>query len=527
VHELVRDGGVHREAAELGEPVLVHGRIAARGEVSARGVFAAALRRANVWLMRAPPSRLRSCLGIVVVGVANLGLLGCGDTNPAAPSAAAQDSSSRRDGDEKSAQKSATTHTETPGADDAAKAGADTPAKQPGETTGATKPPRDVEAGKADRKRFLTALDAGRVASKQGAYTEAIVKFREALEANPSNAATLGELGWAAFKAGDLTLAETSTEQALRHADTDSQRGMLLYNLGRVAEARGSNGVAIEHYRRSLALRDNDTVRERLKSLGGETIETKTMGLTQVKGTFESLEAACRGLSGAACFNAEYGEGGAEACSCTPTLEATQFGGDVGLLIVQSTLGPSEKLWHPAFKTAKGWVVFEPAEWEYNPGAFGIFEEVERVSSEDIGSMGEGADARRFVRFRFVKSRHDSDMGICEIEFESHDLEVVCSMQGELVACTPPIVNTYSFTREVDRELCDEETLKTLPTDSTPVKITYTADVSWTMTPDAAVVVANVGTTGAPTLGLASRPLMLAAGTYGFAILSGSPAPLP
>ena len=201
--------------------------------------------------------------------------------------------------------------------------------------------------------------------------------------------------------------------------------------------------------------------------------------------------------------------------------------GEIGLLLVQTTLGPSERSWHPAFKTPKGWVLFDAAEWEYNPGAFGIFEEVERVTSEVLGTVGEGAEMQRFVRFHFVKSRHDSDMGICEIEFESHDLEVICAIGGETVLCTPPLYDTYSFSRDVDRDLCDEETLKTLPTDSTPVKITYSSKVEWTTTPAPAVVISDVGTTGAPTLGLASRPLMLAAGTYTFADLTAPAAKSP
>jgi hypothetical protein len=137
-----------------------------------------------------------------------------------------------------------------------------------------------------------------------------------------------------------------------------------------------------------------------------------------------------------------------------------------------------------------------------------------------VGEAGEGDAAARYVRFDFVKSRHDSDMGICEVELESHDLEVFCGIVGNTVACTPPILTTYSFSREVDRELCDEETLRSLPTDSKPVKISYTADVRWTMSPAPSVTVAAVATAGSPSLGLASRPLMLADGTYPLADLT-------
>lgn len=80
------------------------------------------------------------------------------------------------------------------------------------------------------RKAFLTALDEGRALTKAGDYSAGIAKYREALAIDGSDPAALAELGWAAFLSGDLEAAEHSTEQALRFARGDSQRGMVLYS---------------------------------------------------------------------------------------------------------------------------------------------------------------------------------------------------------------------------------------------------------------------------------------------------------
>jgi len=470
--------------------------------------------------MTVAPPRLPLVPSRTLIALGCLGWLGCGGTSASDPSAS--DPRGTRGGGSSGAsgQGEGEKGNDVNGGD-----GAGDAAETPGSTdsdaaTGGTKPSKGPPASKEDRKRFLAALDAGRVASKSGAYTEAIARFREALVVNPTNAAALGELGWAALKAGDLTLAETATAPAPRYADVDTQRASLLYNLGRVAEAREKKDVAIAYYRRSLELRDNDTVRERLKAIGGDAAAPPSLGLARVGSTFETLDSACSVLTAAKC-SAPEAEGDTTTCSCAPTLEATQFGGEVGLLVFTVSDGPEERSWHPIFKTRSGWVLFDAAEWEYNPGALGIFEEIERVSGEVLGTLGEEGDAQqRFVRFSFSKSRRDSDMGICELELETHSLSVVCGARGDEVACTAPVLEAHSFTRELEREICDEETLRGLTEPPSQQKRTYTAEVSWTMTPVPALVVANVSTSGDPTIGFAYRPLMLPAKTYTFEELS-------
>jgi len=121
----------------------------------------------------------------------------------------------------------------------------------------------------ATRRTFTEKLDAGRKATKDGRHDDACALFREALQALPGSPSALGELGWALFQAGKLDEAKVHTGNAEYLATRPSQKASLLYNLGRIAEAQGQKEPAREHYSRSLILRENDTVRKRVKGLGG------------------------------------------------------------------------------------------------------------------------------------------------------------------------------------------------------------------------------------------------------------------
>lgn len=180
----------------------------------------------------------------------------------------------------------------------------------------AAPPPAPSAAeSKAAAARFNAAVKAGRAASKAGNHAEAIRQLRAAARVDPSNATVLAELGWVLFKAGDLDQAERTSRRALVLTDAPKVQGMLYYNLGRIAEARGQ-ALTREHYRRSLALRENATVRKRLADLG------------EVAPTKGSLDAACVSAS------ASFGCGDDDLkCTCVVarTLEAPQAaaGGEV------------------------------------------------------------------------------------------------------------------------------------------------------------------------------------------------------
>ncbi len=125
----------------------------------------------------------------------------------------------------------------------------------------------DPGAAKTLAQTFRDQLAAGRTAVKAKDYAAGIAAFTAALKIDPNHPAALAELGWAAYLAGDLTAAQRSTEQAIAGDAPDTTRGAALYNLGRILEDRGDKNGAAAAYQRSLQLRANKTVQERLASL--------------------------------------------------------------------------------------------------------------------------------------------------------------------------------------------------------------------------------------------------------------------
>lgn len=145
-------------------------------------------------------------------------------------------------------------------------------AQKPAATTpDAGKPgARPTQPGADDSKtRHAAHLRAGRAAAKKKDWKTAMTEFDAAHQAIPEDAVALSELGWAAFNAGDLDRAQKANEEAVKLAKDPKLKAASLYNLGRVAEAKGDKETAKAMYTQSLELRPNDTVAKRLAALGG------------------------------------------------------------------------------------------------------------------------------------------------------------------------------------------------------------------------------------------------------------------
>lgn len=127
----------------------------------------------------------------------------------------------------------------------------------------------DAGAAGAQARIFREQRDAGRKAVQQKRHADGVAAFTAALAIDPNDAATLAELGWAAYLAGDLASAQRHTERAIAGDASDRTRGAALYNLGRILEDRGERDGAAAAYRRSLQLRPNDVVQGRLAALTG------------------------------------------------------------------------------------------------------------------------------------------------------------------------------------------------------------------------------------------------------------------
>ncbi|WP_146158017.1 hypothetical protein [Enhygromyxa salina] len=116
-----------------------------------------------------------------------------------------------------------------------------------------------------------THLNAGRAAIEAIDLATGIGQLQAAAAISPTDATILRALGWAHFDAHQLAEAEHVLDRALHHARDPDTRAAVLYELGRVAEARADVPVASERYTDSLAIRPDESVAARLVALTGGT----------------------------------------------------------------------------------------------------------------------------------------------------------------------------------------------------------------------------------------------------------------
>jgi hypothetical protein len=143
------------------------------------------------------------------------------------------------------------------------------------------------------RSRFRAAMRRGRALAKKGQHGAAARAFEEALAAAPGDARAASELGWAAFRAGEMALARKATLESIAGAAEPGVRAASLYNLGRIEEAAGQKERAAQAYRDSLALRPNATVRARLVAVAPDTPADKALVVMPLDGPYRSVAAWC------------------------------------------------------------------------------------------------------------------------------------------------------------------------------------------------------------------------------------------
>jgi tetratricopeptide (TPR) repeat protein len=102
----------------------------------------------------------------------------------------------------------------------------------------ATAPAKGAAADKAAAAKHLK---AGRALAKKKEWKAAVAELQQATAAAPDEPAAWSELGWTAFQADDLDLAESANRKAVELATADKHKGLKAaspYNLGRIAEKR-------------------------------------------------------------------------------------------------------------------------------------------------------------------------------------------------------------------------------------------------------------------------------------------------
>jgi hypothetical protein len=129
-----------------------------------------------------------------------------------------------------------------------------------------------VVAGAADgpdprSASYDAAMAEGWARARKDDHAGAVVAFKAALVARPDDEPALAELGWSAFLAGDLDLAASSSERALARTTNSARQATLLYNLGRIEEARGGSSRALVYYLRSMHARRTDQAANRVWAL--------------------------------------------------------------------------------------------------------------------------------------------------------------------------------------------------------------------------------------------------------------------
>jgi tetratricopeptide (TPR) repeat protein len=212
--------------------------------------------------------------------------------------------------------------------------------------------PKTRKVSKADQRRYRAALRAGRARMAKNDVKGAVASFEQALVAIPDDARALSELGFAAFKARDLTRARQATEQSIAAAGDPKLRAASLYNLGQILEAQDKKDEALDVYRRSLALRPNIVVRDRVAALDPDARPDEPIAPVELVGPFPTLEAYC-----AAVAQAEPEEPCRTSADDVPTLpKVTLEKPYQQLAMLQTGFAQSCSL---AIRTAAGWFVHE------------------------------------------------------------------------------------------------------------------------------------------------------------------------
>jgi len=110
-------------------------------------------------------------------------------------------------------------------------------------------------------------LDEGERRSQRKDYPGALEAFGKALLARPNAPKALVEMGWVAYLAQDLDLAERSTRAVQDVTHDSSLRGAALYNLGVILERAGKPSAAVQSFKDSFQTQPSIAAREQLTRL--------------------------------------------------------------------------------------------------------------------------------------------------------------------------------------------------------------------------------------------------------------------
>lgn len=324
-------------------------------------------------------------------------------------------------------------------------------------------------------KDYKQHLNAGRKLVKKRDYTGALASFDKALAIDPNDARALSEISWAAFLGKDLDRAEQAGRDSVRFSKDDKIKGASLYNLGRVAEERGQIDEAIRHYKDSLLVRENKIVRQRIAKLEespdagkGAKIKISDCGLTHVPEA-KSFQDVCPHVADELGIPAANCKGPTDEDGSTWTVTHTLTPGDdiktVSLATMYADSDFSEYV-YIGIETSEGWFAMQ-ATWIYNPGAFGIYEE---LTALDLNPRQLVAGGPTELLLEYKHDRSDSDMGIDEFESEHVDRVVAIGLDGDKPVILADLLRAKSYQRDRMGMMEEDEVEKDLQTEGLPIK---------------------------------------------------------
>jgi hypothetical protein len=332
--------------------------------------------------------------------------------------------------------------------------------------------PQIAESTPGQRMAYRTHLKAGRKLARAGKWAEAAVEFQACLDALPGDARAAGELGWALFNAGDYPHARTASASAAKQAIELPVKASSLYNLGRVEEASGDPVSAARHYAESIALRPSKLVTDRLHQL-------RPAASPEAEGALEEPP-ACNVPQPAArvcdCIarnivDINYRDRPDLACSIAPPPPHDLL---PGLRLVTADVDPfTVTTFLLARAAGDTWSLVARIEDVYNPGAFGIFEELGAITASERTVAG-----HRVVQLTWTKHRQDSDPGINQAETEDTEQVLFC-----VVAATTTCPLAVTTDRHFVRGPLFEDPAEVGVDDIDPALQSRPVDVAYTLTP--------------------------------------------
>lgn len=313
----------------------------------------------------------------------------------------------------------------------------------------------------AERQRFEAAVAEGRRLHHARDYEGALAAYAQALDLVPGDPRTLSEQGWAALFAGRLSEADATLHhaEAMVGDDDPRLRASILYNRGRVAEARGETAEAIDAYQRSLRLRPHASTYQHLTALAGGTRYVFGPEVRRLQGPYDKLGELCheeRTLAEAA------GEGdGFEAFGCLPDAAKGLHADAVDVpsrplpspwkdvRFVETRPSGYAVRFHAALRTDDGWFVL-PDVATLARGTPGITESATRLAASfEPLVLGGAPEVVLEVETRWVVTEE----GV-ELESETHRVEFLCGVgPSGIPSCTGALPRATQARRRGDGEV--------------------------------------------------------------------------